>query len=149
MHPVKLDPLRWMVGAALLLVVHYAWEMLQAPWFREMAGLPMRAHSRPCLRAAFGDLAISSVAYGIVAALYRRPRWPFQRRWGIPALLWMAFGLAATVLIERLSLASGRWSYTEAMPTVAGVGVLPLAQWVLVPVAVLILLRLLLCQVPA
>lgn len=144
MHPVKLDPMRWMVGAALLLVVHYAWEMLQAPWFREMAGLPMRNHALPCLRAAFGDLTISSVGYAVVAALYRRPRWPFEDRWAIPALAWMAFGFAATVLIERFSLAWGRWSYTEAMPTVAGVGVLPLAQWVLVPVVVLIPVRLLL-----
>ncbi|MGZ5492759.1 MAG: hypothetical protein ACXW3E_04400 [Thermoanaerobaculia bacterium] len=52
-----------------------------------------------------------------------------------------AFGLLVAILIERWAVGSGRWRYEEAMPTIAGIGVMPLAQWIIVPAVIAWLAR--------
>jgi hypothetical protein len=69
------------------------------------------------LRAALGD-ALLTVAVALPAAHAGRRS---------PAVL--AAGLAGAALgIERCALARGRWAYRPAMPTVGGVGLVPLVQ---------------------
>jgi hypothetical protein len=43
--------------------------------------------------------------------------------------------------IERAAQSTGLWSYAETMPTVAGVGVAPALQWVVIPMLMLWLAR--------
>lgn len=64
---------QWLIVALATLVLHYAWEMLQAPWFEEFAGVPVLKHALPCLWSAFGDLGIAAGAYIVTAVLFRRP----------------------------------------------------------------------------
>jgi len=86
----------------------------------EVAQLPLNTcppTPRTVLRAALGD-ALLTVAVAVPAARTGR---------GSPALL--VAGLAAAALgIERGALARGRWNYRPAMPTVGGVGLVPLVQ---------------------
>lgn len=132
---------QWLIAAAATFVLHYAWEMGQAPWFRELAGLPFSAHLVRCWVATLGDMVIAAGAYAVASLLFRRPRWPFLRRWYGPALVWIASGLAVTIGFEHWALSVGRWSYTEAMPTIAGIGFLPLLQWIVVPTGTLLIVR--------
>lgn len=72
---------------------------------------------RTLLRASLGD-ALLTVAVAVPAARAGRRS---------PAVL--AAGLAGGALgIERHALARGRWAYRPTMPTVGGVGLVPLVQ---------------------
>jgi len=131
----------WIAASLAMLLLHYAWEMGQARFFADFAATPFLRHAFTCLLASLGDLAIATLAYFVTAAAFRRLAWPLRPNWFEPALLWMALGLLAAVVIERRCVAAGRWAYSSAMPIVFGIGVLPLLQWVVVPAAALALFR--------
>lgn len=49
-------------------------------------------------------------------------------------LVMLATGLVLAVLVESVALyLLGRWQYTVMMPTVLGIGVVPIAQMLLLP----------------
>lgn len=81
-----------------------------------------------------GDAAIVLLAYWVVA---RKPgrRWILQpTRWQLA--VFVAIGLGATLVIEKLALAGmwlGGWTYSMRMPLVPwiGVGLAPALQWIL------------------
>lgn len=131
-----------LAGAGLLVTLglHFAWEMLQAPAFEQFAATAWEGTVR-CFVAATGDVLIASAAYVATALVVWRAAWPLQRRWVAPAALWLAFGLVITVLFELWALARGRWVYGPAMPLLFGVGLLPLLQWVVVPLLTLAFVR--------
>ena len=131
----------WLAASLLTLAVHYMWEMGQARFFDNMAGMPLSRHAAICFLASLGDVAIAASAYGVTGLLFRRPVWALRPRWLGPAALWVAIGLGVTALVERWAIASGRWAYGESMPTIFGVGLAPLLQWTFVPVVTLVIFR--------
>jgi hypothetical protein len=65
--------------------------------------------------------------------------WP-RARFGIVAALTVAIGVAVIIVIEWLSVeAYRRWAYTEMMPVIPAfgfrLGLSPVLQWLVVPVA--------------
>ncbi len=130
----------WIAAAVLTVLLHFIWEMWQSRFFANMADMPLLRHSLVCLLASLGDLLIAAVAYAATALLLRRS-WPLRPGWLGPAALWMTISIAFGVVIERWALASARWTYAESMPTLLGVGLLPLIQWIIVPTATLLILR--------
>jgi len=80
-------------------------------------------------------IAVST--YALAAAIARTWQWPMRRSTlGIASAV--AAGVAYTAFSEWLNVSvRGSWAYAEAMPTIAGIGVSPLLQWVLVPLVVL------------
>jgi len=50
-------------------------------------------------------------------------------------------GLSVTIIIERWAISIGRWQYREAMPTIAGIGLSPLLQWIIIPAAIVFVVR--------
>ena len=60
--------------------------------------MPFYAHLLACLWSALGDLSIATAAYGLTAIVFWRPRWPFDKRWCGPALMWIVCGVAAVLL---------------------------------------------------
>lgn len=131
----------WLLAAAITVVLHYAWEMLQAPLFDDFAGMHFWEHAWPCFLAALGDLMIAVTSYGIAALVVGRSGWPFQRRWSIPFAICLACGLAITIGFELYALATDRWAYGPRMPTVAGIALTPLLQWLVVPALTLLILQ--------
>lgn len=127
-------------GLLVTLGLHFAWEMLQAPAFEEFAATAWDGTVR-CFVAALGDVVIAGLAYVATALVFRHAWWPLQHQWIGPAALWLASGLAITVAFELWALQQGRWAYEPAMPLLFGVGLLPLLQWVIVPVLTLVFVR--------
>jgi hypothetical protein len=125
----------------ITLLLHYAWEMGQASFFTNFWGMSILEHAWPCFKASLGDLAIAAVCYAVAATVFRRPAWAVRPGWLWPAVLWLITGLVITVVLESWALAEGRWDYEPAMPTVAGIGVLPLLQWIIIPILTLTLVR--------
>ena len=94
-----------------------------------------------CFLASAGDLLLASGAYAVTALVFWRPAWPIRPDWILPAATWIAIGVMATSAFERWALAPGRWAYGPDMPLVFGIGLLPLLQWIVVPVLTLAVLR--------
>ncbi len=54
----------------------------------------------------------------------------------------VALGFGYTVFSEWYNVYRvGAWAYAESMPRILGIGLTPLLQWLVVPVAMLILVR--------
>lgn len=95
-----------------------------------------------CFQAALGDVLLASGAYAVAAIAFRRPMWLVQDEpWLAPAASWITVGLLATAALERWALEIGRWQYGSDMPTLFGMGLLPLLQWLIVPTVTLIAVR--------
>lgn len=131
---------RWGALTTSTLFLHYAWEVLQGPLYRDYAGKALAEHALPCLVSAFGDMLIAAVAYTFAASLTHRWRWPFEQRRTLPATLCLAAGLTVTVLLEFWAVSAGRWSYAPEMPLILGVGLSPLLQWTVIPTLTFLLL---------
>lgn len=125
---------------AVTFALHFAWEMLQAPVFMEFAET-LWAGTVRCFVAALGDVLIAIGAYVVAALAFRRAAWPILDGWRAPAAAWIVAGMLATIVFERWALARGRWVYGPEMPLVAGIGLLPLLQWLVVPVLTLMAVR--------
>ncbi len=123
-------------------ILHFAWEILQAPLFSSLDGASHFAGVVECAAATFGDILIMIAAF-LVARVLAGPTWnmsPFGR--GV--VVFVAVGLIATIVLEYLNTEIlGRWAYGPEMPRlpVVGTGLAPIAQWVVIPLVVLWYLR--------
>ncbi len=125
---------RWAAFALLVLALNFAWEMLQAKWFASMQGVPLLRATILCFRAALGDLVIVAIGFAAAALVARTSAWPAERRLVIPATVFVAVALAIAIGYEVFALSTARWRYDDTMPTLFGIGVLPLLQWLLLPI---------------
>lgn len=113
-------------------LLHFAWEMLQTPAYRAMPDARHWDAVQTCLLARLGDVVLTLVAYAVTAAT--------RRRWWLGTLTAGAIassvgtGLVITVVAEALSVYLWhRWAYAPGTPTLFGIGITPLLQWVLLP----------------
>ena len=135
---------RWLTFALTTVALHFVWEMAQGRWFASMAPLSFWQATRLCARATIGDGVITAVAFATAAVPARSFHWPTEmRKLLLPVAIFIAIGLAVTVAYEIHALAIGQWSYTETMPTIAGIGVLPILQWLVLPIGELAAFRIL------
>lgn len=133
----------WSTARAIALVAlvatlfNYPWELAQSSLYVEMQDF--RAALTHCLFSSAGDgllvLLIVLVGWGVLGTsdwfLY-----PGARGY----LLMLTVGFLIAVSVEWVAVhVAGRWSYTERMPRLPGldVGLLPIAQMLLLPPAVL------------
>ena len=127
--------------AAIVLALHFTWEMAQCGRFAGMRALPLRDAALRCLFASFGDLGIAATSFAVAALVSRDLRWPARRNPAGPLVVFLSVGIAITIVGEKFALGVGMWSYARDMPVIHGVGVFPLAQWVAVPLVCLAILR--------
>jgi hypothetical protein len=125
---------RWSAFALLVLALNLAWEMMQANWFASMRGLPLLPATLLCFRAALGDLVIAALAFVLAALVVRSAMWPAERGIVVPATIFIGLAMAAVIAYEQFALSNGRWRYDETMPTLFGIGALPLLQWLVLPI---------------
>lgn len=121
---------RW---TAITAPLHLVWEILHVRlytlWWEERPATIVYG----ILHCTAGDVLIAGAAFLAAAAVTRRLDWPTQAwRTGLPVLL--AVGIGYTAVSEWVNVYRlGRWAYTSDMPLIAGLGLSPLLQWVLVP----------------
>ena len=129
---------RWVACAAGL---NLAWELAQLPLYTiyRQADLPVLVYA--VAHCTAGDVLIAAVSYGVAAALTQSWRWPVER----PTIGLAAATLAAvsyTAFSEwRNVYVLGSWAYTDAMPRAFDIGLSPLLQWIVIPVAATALAR--------
>jgi hypothetical protein len=130
----------WSALALFSFLPHFVWEMLAVPFY---TGIGQRSHAAGvwfCLVASLGDVGIALVAYGVVAV--RRTRWWVMSPDTRSRVGFVIVAVGITVLFEYVSVYQvARWSYAPAMPLLAGIGVVPLIQWIVLPLFTLWLTR--------
>lgn len=144
LHSVtRLPEFNFLLFAALL---NLPWEFMQAPLYAGMANARHWDAILVCTRATLGDGLIMLAAYWAAAMAARDRYWFADWQW--PELgLFVATGVLITLVLEHLATRSTvpawGWRYSEFMPVVplVGVGLSPLAQWVLLPPLALWLVR--------
>ena len=128
--------------AAFAAALNLGWELLQLPLYTIYSEGDLAAIAYAVAHCTIGDVLIAAACYGVAALATREPRWPVRRpAAGLVAAI--AAGMVYTAFSEWLNVSvRGAWAYAEAMPTVFGIGIAPLAQWLIVPAATLLLARL-------
>lgn len=124
-------------------LVNLVWEMLQMPLFAYPATVTWGQAGLECVRAAGGDALMLLVSFWLVALLRRDRRWVLRPSAGALSLF-LVPGLVMTVVFEALATdVWGRWTYADTMPVlpVTGTGVVPLLQWLLLPLLIVWLVR--------
>ena len=120
--------------------LHFAWEMAHGGLFETMTKLPFWRATAWCARAAVWDVVISFASYAAAAVVARDTLWPRTLR-AIPLAIYLITGIAITIAIERWALDAGRWNYASEMPVIGGIGLSPLLQWIVVPIAIAAVVR--------
>lgn len=128
----------WML---LSLALHLVWEIAQLPFYTLWAEGEPAEIAWAVVHCTVGDGLIALGAYGAASAVTRTVMWPWRNPLRGLIALWAA-GLAWTIFSEwRHVQLLGSWAYADAMPTLAGIGLTPLAQWIVVPALALWCLR--------
>lgn len=132
------NPEVWLAVQGFL--VAFLWEMLQMPFYK-MDGMTIWEVTNSCALASFGDAGIMVAAAWIANRITGGGLWD-SRLNSTAVGIFLTIGLTATVAIEWLALRSAwGWQYSEAMPTISGVGLVPLAMWICVPIISLVLAK--------
>jgi len=130
----------WLALGFFAFVTNFVWEMLQMPLYADITQLPWWRGTAVCALATVGDVVITLVAYA--GATVGRDRWWLLRPSIRRVTLYLAVGLVVTVVFEVVNVyVAHRWSYASAMPLVLGIGLSPIAQWLIVPTVTLVLAR--------
>ena len=123
------------IWSALAFVLNLVWEIghvsLYTLW-REAAPLVIAWSIFHC---TIGDVMIALAVFAFAAIVFRRVDWPTSHPWFGGALLVVA-ALVFTARSEWYNVyRSGAWGYTSSMPTIFGIGLSPLLQWLILPPA--------------
>ncbi|MCC7120765.1 MAG: hypothetical protein IT493_04325 [Gammaproteobacteria bacterium] len=125
----------------VLFLLNLAWEFAQLPLYSlgPYEGWPRSAYA--VLHCTVGDAGIAFASYVAAFALTRRPDWPLRRPLAGLGIAVIA-SLAYTIWAEwRNVYVLGNWAYARAMPTLGGIGLAPLMQWIALPTLALLYLR--------
>ncbi len=130
----------WTALAGFAVLVHFAWEMAQMPLYRMDAPSGWRMIGG-CTQATIGDAIMTLLAYGVVALLMRRRLWLVARR-PLELTTFLGAGIAMTVGLEWWNVSVRHsWAYSAEMPSIAGIGLSPVVQWIVLPPIILWLAR--------
>lgn len=119
-----------------LAICSLVWEIVQLPLYTLWAEPRLERIAYAVLHCTAGDILIGTAALLLALSLSgagERATWPGSR-----VVVWMiASTVVYSVLSERINLAEDAWSYSAWMPVLPGMGVglAPLLQWVVVPLA--------------
>jgi hypothetical protein len=127
--------------AAWALVLNLLWEVAQLPFYTFAPAIGPLGVAWSVIHCTAGDVGIALGSFGMAALATRDLEWPARRPWlGLAVAL--GVGLMWTVHSEWQNVyARGAWAYSPTMPTVSGVGLLPILQWLVVPPLVLSAVR--------
>lgn len=120
--------------------LNLVWEAAQTPLYSD-SGRDLAYLTWTRLHCTLGDVLILLGAFWLTSLLFRSRRW--IAAWRLPAVVvFVATGLLYTGFSEWLNVSvRSSWGYRDAMPTLLGIGLSPLLQWLVVPPVILLLVR--------
>ena len=140
---VKVRPWRGVPEFQLVIIglrLSVLWEFLQSPFYTDTFEASWGAIVFNRLHCAGGDVLILLAAFWLVSLRWGR-RWMDAGGW-TPVGAFLVIGTAYTTYSEHFNVyLVERWAYSPWMPTVGGIGLVPLLQWVVVPVLSVLYIR--------
>lgn len=122
--------LRYLAATAVLNLV---WEVLQLPLYTLWESSSVSAISFAVVHCTAGDVLIAFIALVVALVLARARGWPAMRFWRVAAIT-LTLGLAYTVFSEwNNTVVTRSWEYSSYMPQLWGIGLSPVAQWIVIP----------------
>jgi len=126
-----------------VVVANLVWEVAQLPLYTIWTDSSAAKNMFAALHCSLGDLLIAASSLLGALLLAGHSHWPEQRYW--PTAIWaIAGGTTYTIYSEILNTQIREtWAYSDLMPTVPGigVGVSPLVQWIVIPLAAFLWLQ--------
>jgi hypothetical protein len=121
-------------------LLNLAWEAGQTPLYEDAGrGLAYLAWTR--LHCTAGDVLILLGAFWLTSLAFRGRRW-FVRSGLLAPGLFVVLGVAYTAWSEWANTSlRDAWQYRPLMPTLFGIGLAPLLQWLVIPSILVLLLR--------
>lgn len=129
--------------ALFALLLHFPWEILQAPLWVGMANLAHAEGVRVCTIAALGDVVIAVAAYWSGALAARSRLWLLAPP-RAALIAYLLIGLVLTIAYEFVATGPlAFWEYAPSQPRlpILGTGLAPVLQWLLLPPLTLWLAR--------
>ncbi len=120
---------------AAIAVGNLVWEAAQMPLYTLWRTGSTRDIAFAVVHCTGGDVLIAGASLLGGLLLLDAADWP-QTRFVAVGGTAIGFGLAYTLYSEHLNTARNAWTYSALMPTLPwlGIGLAPLAQWIVVPV---------------
>ncbi len=129
--------------AIFAFLLNFVWEMWQLPLYEGVASFPYWGNLKGCTLATFGDVVIALSAFWAVAVTARY-RWWIVRPTLRQIVGFVLVGVSITIVLEALATGTlNRWTYAETMPALplAGTGLTPLLQWIVLPPIIVFFVR--------
>ncbi|NCP20359.1 MAG: hypothetical protein GW855_14540 [Erythrobacter sp.] len=117
-------------------LVAFVWEMFQMPFYEMGASTAWQVTTR-CALASFGDAGVMVFAYSVATLIARNRQWLHHATWK-PLMAFLLTGEVITIAVEFVALrVPWGWNYSARMPVLWGIGLIPIAMWLVVPLAAL------------
>ena len=122
----------------LIFLLNFAWEISQMALYAVHTKGIMDIISVH-LRATLGDMILFLIIYTFGILVFRNRYWAAGNNKAKYTFVILA-GSVVSILVEKLALLSGRWSYNQPMPTipVLNVGLTPVLQMIILPIIAVI-----------
>ena len=115
--------------------VNLIWEFSHVPLYTIWTEGTLASIVFAVIHCTGGDALVGGSSLLAALMIAGSSRWPIQNYWPVAAIT-MAFGLAYTGFSEWLNTSvRATWAYSELMPIVPGIGIglSPIAQWLVIP----------------
>lgn len=127
----------------LAFVLNLAWEIAHVRLYAIWAEADQLSIAWAVLHCTLGDVAIALAMFALAGVLLRRRDWPATRPWAGGAIVVIG-ATAFTTWSEWYNVYNaGNWGYAANMPTIFGIGLSPLLQWLILPPVMVVVYRLL------
>jgi hypothetical protein len=122
----------------VLAVGNLAWEFTQMPLYTLWSTGSVGEIVFAAVHCTGGDVLIGGTALFGALLLFGPAGWP-RSGFSVVGIAAVAVGLSYTVYSEHLNMARNVWGYSSLMPVLPGLGIglAPLAQWIVVPLLAL------------
>jgi hypothetical protein len=119
--------------SALAFVLNLTWEIAHVRLYTIWMESDGPGIAWAVLHCSLGDVVIALTMFALTGMALWRLDWPASRPW-TGGVIFIVGTVAFTVWSEWQNVyRAGNWGYTESMPTIVGIGLSPLLQWVVLP----------------
>ncbi len=126
---------------AISTALNLTWEIVQLPLYTLFREANLATIAYAVAHCTVGDVMIALASYGVAAITTQTWRWPITRPI-LGAVAAVPTGLVYTAFSEWLNVyVRHSWEYAPAMPTLYGIGVSPMLQWLVLPPIAVFLVR--------
>lgn len=137
-EPTQGDWLRALRAYLLFVVLaNLAWEILQLPFYTLISDKSAAEVAFAIVHCTAGDVLIAMASLVTALIILAKRTWPAREFWHVAALT-VCLGFLYTIFSEWLNLVVREsWAYSEYMPVIPllNVGLTPLLQWIVIPLA--------------